>query len=242
AQAYDDAVDPHAIDGDAHTGTLSTSNVTEGTNLYYTEARVSANSDVASNTSHSASSSNPHTVTKTQVSLGNVTDDAQLKRAAADFSSFSSKASPVSGDVLLIEDSQDSSNKKYITVGDIPGDNPPSSIEESTTTTTTTSTTDTQVNSMSVTPAAGTYLVFFTGDVSASVDAQQISLSIYSAGSQVTSSERVCGFNSYSDSVIPFTCVARVTVNGSQAIQGYWRTSAGTATMTQRSLAIVEVT
>lgn len=70
--------------------------------------------------SHVGSSANPHSVTKAQVSLGNVTNDAQLKRAAADFSTFTQKATPVIADRLLIEDSADSQNKKYVTVGDLP--------------------------------------------------------------------------------------------------------------------------
>jgi hypothetical protein len=69
---------------------------------------------------HIASTSNPHTVTKSQVSLGNVTDDAQLKRSANDFNSFTLKGTPVSADVILIEDSADTGNKKYITVGSLP--------------------------------------------------------------------------------------------------------------------------
>lgn len=57
--------------------------------------------------------------TNAQVGLGNVTNDAQLKRAANDFNSFSSKATPVGGDILLVEDSADSGNKKYITLNSI---------------------------------------------------------------------------------------------------------------------------
>jgi len=68
---------------------------------------------------HIASSLNPHGVTKTQVSLGNVTDDAQLKRAANDFSSFSSKPTPVGADRLLLEDSAAAGAKKYATVSSI---------------------------------------------------------------------------------------------------------------------------
>ncbi|MCP3685475.1 MAG: LamG domain-containing protein [bacterium] len=56
----------------------------------------------------------------TQVGLGNVTDDAQLKRAANDFSSFSEKTSIVSADCLLIEDSADSDNKKYLQMSNLP--------------------------------------------------------------------------------------------------------------------------
>ena len=59
---------------------------------------------------------NLHNVTKSQVGLGNVTNDAQLKRAASDFDSFTEKAVPVDNDVLLLEDSEDSFNKKKVTL------------------------------------------------------------------------------------------------------------------------------
>lgn len=59
-------------------------------------------------------------MTAAQVGLGNVTNDAQLKRAANDFSSFTQKTTPASGDVLLIEDSAASGAKKYCTVGSLP--------------------------------------------------------------------------------------------------------------------------
>lgn len=62
--------------------------------------------------SHIANTSNPHSVTKTQVGLGNVTDDAQLKRAAGDIDSFTEKVTLAADDWVLIEDSADSFNKK----------------------------------------------------------------------------------------------------------------------------------
>ena len=65
----------------ALTGTvvLDTDDIGEGSiNLYYTEGRVSANSDVATNTTHRGLTTNPHVVTKAQVGLGNAdnTSDA----------------------------------------------------------------------------------------------------------------------------------------------------------------------
>lgn len=63
---------------------------------------------------HIGSSSNPHGVTKTQVSLGNVTDDAQLKRAANDWNGFGAKTIPVANDRFLMEDSADGLNHKYV--------------------------------------------------------------------------------------------------------------------------------
>ncbi len=72
---------------------------------------------------HTSKTDNPHSVTKAQVGLGSVTDDAQLKRAANDINSFTLKGSPVSTDVVLIEDSADSYNKKKATVLSLGGTN-----------------------------------------------------------------------------------------------------------------------
>ncbi|WP_111707498.1 MopE-related protein [Lutibacter citreus] len=56
----------------------TTTDIAEGTNLYYSEARVAANTAVAASTTHAAQTDNPHSVTKAQVGLGNVdnTSDA----------------------------------------------------------------------------------------------------------------------------------------------------------------------
>lgn len=64
--------------------------------------------------SHIASTSNPHSVTKTQVGLGNVTDDAQLKRAAGDFATFTEKTTVARADLLLTEDSANGGAKKKV--------------------------------------------------------------------------------------------------------------------------------
>ncbi len=51
---------------------LSTSDIGEGSNLYYTENRVSTNIDVAANTLHRNNINNPHNITKEQLGLNNV--------------------------------------------------------------------------------------------------------------------------------------------------------------------------
>lgn len=56
------------------------------------------------------------TLAKADVGLPNVTDDSQLKRSSADFSSFSGKETLVVGDVILLEDSEASAAKKYTTL------------------------------------------------------------------------------------------------------------------------------
>lgn len=66
---------------------------------------------------HIASTSNPHSVTKSQVGLSNVTNDAQLTRAAGDFSTFALKPSPIASDYFLIEDNAASLAKKSAQLG-----------------------------------------------------------------------------------------------------------------------------
>jgi len=71
-------------------------------------------------TSHTGNTSNPHTVTKAQVELTNVTDDAQLKRASGDINSFDEKSTPVDNDLILIEDSAASNAKKKVKMSNLP--------------------------------------------------------------------------------------------------------------------------
>lgn len=114
----------------------------------------------------------------------------------------------------------------------------PSGEIQSTATRTTTSTTDVLMTGMTVTPPAGTYLVWFSGSENGL--AATITFDIWSGGALVTSSERIYA-SSNTTNRSPFCCVARVTVNGSQAIEGRWRTSTGTATCTRSSLAYLKV-
>jgi hypothetical protein len=95
---------------------------------------------------------------------------------------------------------------------------------------------------MTVTPVSGTYLVWFTGSVDNSTTNSSIFTSIYSNGAQVASSERNFRRGGSQGNVASaFDCAARVTVNGSQAIEGRWRVDAGTGSMYQRSLMILKV-
>jgi hypothetical protein len=138
-------IDNHISDSTIHftEGSISHTNISDvGTNthaqidthigtsnIHFTEASISHTniSDIGTNThtqidNHISSTSNPHSVDKTDVSLGNVTNDAQLKRAAGDINSFSEKTTPVSNDVILIEDSADSYNKKKVKFSNFPSD------------------------------------------------------------------------------------------------------------------------
>ena len=114
-----------------------------------------------------------------------------------------------------------------------------------TTTTTTTATTDTQTNSMTLTPVAGTYMVWFSGSVTDNTRGASIYTSIYSAGAQVAYSEQESNVGGDDVNtwigVLPFTCIAKVTVNGAQAIEGRWRVSTGTGTMYERTLTLLRI-
>lgn len=79
------------------------------------ETRVTAN-----DAHRTQQSGNPHAVSKSDIGLGNVTNDAQLKRAAADFASFTEKAAPVANDLVLIEDSAAANAKKKAKLSSLP--------------------------------------------------------------------------------------------------------------------------
>lgn len=65
---------------------------------------------------HQDDTQNPHQVSKSQIGLANISNDAQLKRSASDFSTFSEKHTLSNNDLLLIEDSEDSFQKKKIKI------------------------------------------------------------------------------------------------------------------------------
>jgi len=89
SETYDDIVLAHKINGDGHFGALSTDEVMEGSNLYYTENRVSDNTDVAANISHRNSTANPHSTdlgnlgSGTLAELNSVVADATLDDSGA---------------------------------------------------------------------------------------------------------------------------------------------------------------
>ena len=69
--------------------------------------------------SHLVNTNNPHNTTAAQVGLGNVTNDAQLKRAAGDFNSFTEKTIPADADITLIEDGASGYTKKKLSWSNI---------------------------------------------------------------------------------------------------------------------------
>jgi hypothetical protein len=95
---------------------------------------------------------------------------------------------------------------------------------------------------MTATPAAGTYLVHFQGSVEHSSNSSTIWTSIYAGGTQVAASEREYRRGAaQGDVASSFACMAIVTVNGAQAIQGQWRTDTATATAHEHQLMYMRV-
>lgn len=87
-----------------HTSSISSISSTVGTHT----TQIGTNTtNIATNTSnlsaHIANVANPHTVTKTQVGLANVTNDAQLKRADNDWAGYSAITAPTLSDKVLAE-------------------------------------------------------------------------------------------------------------------------------------------
>jgi hypothetical protein len=105
---------------------------------------------------------------------------------------------------------------------------------------TTTSLTDVAIVSMTLTPAAGTYLVMWTGSIVNSANgAERTWVSIYSGGSQVSATERSIGTSGGAYS--PAITHAVVTVTGAQAIDVRWRVAGGTSTVRNRRLSLARV-
>lgn len=90
--------------------------------------------------------------------------------------------------------------------------------------------TDTVINSMTLTPGAGTYLAIFSCTVisnAAPVDADTLTISIYSNGSQVSNTERYyIEDNSFTSTQHMIAVAATMTVADSQAIDIRYRVSA----------------
>jgi hypothetical protein len=164
---------------------------------------------------------------------------AGLSRVAGDFATFAVKANPMAADVVLLEDSAAVGAKKYATVGTLG----PSALIASATVSLVTNPglTDVLATGMTLTPAAGTWLVTFSGSITNATSGETTYVSIWYNGLQVASSERrwTRGTQAVTGG---FTCQAIVTVSGALAVEGRWRTTNGTSgSLHQRTLTAVRV-
>jgi hypothetical protein len=119
-------------------------------------------------------------------------------------------------------------------------------------TTTTTSSTPVLMAGMTLTPVAGTYMVWFSTSVQSDDSGSFVIISIYSGGSQIGHSIRRVmprfdasgglGGNSNTISCDNIGTHGIVTVNGAQAIEGRWQIfGGGTATGFERTLNIIKL-
>lgn len=126
---------------------------------------------------------------------------------------------------------------QYLTIS-----TPLTAVEESgTSTITTTSGTNALMAGMTITPPAGTYLVWFSCAIKSSNAGSTQSVSFYVGGTQKADSVRVVGaFDGGTLSATTAICGVAIngliTVDGSQAITVEWSTTGGTATAIGRTL------
>lgn len=105
---------------------------------------------------------------------------------------------------------------------------------------------DALMTGMTVTPVAGTYLVWFSCDINSANAGAATSVSFYVGGSQKADSLRkvvpFCGGTLTSGSARCGVALNGViTVNGSQAIEIRWSASSGTNTVAARTMNILRV-
>lgn len=105
---------------------------------------------------------------------------------------------------------------------------------------TTTSGSDALISGMTLTPEAGTYLLFFDGEFTNTSNNSNVIFSIYVGGVQAPDSEREVGIR-FANFRYSGVVNARVTVDGSQTIQVQWRRTSGTAQVRGRSLMLLRV-
>ncbi len=112
-----------------------------------------------------------------------------------------------------------------------------------TTLATETSVTDTLINSMTLTPGAGDYLIWFSGSNANTAAPSKNHVSLYVNGSQVTHTEReIDQEESLGNTFFPVASHARVlAVGATDAIEARWRVSAGTANMNARTLTVYKI-
>ena len=114
----------------------------------------------------------------------------------------------------------------------------PNEVSE-TATIATTSPVDRVAGGMSLTPEVGTYDVLFTANVTTGHPNQQATLSIWFNGTLISSSQAAVPRNPNSTAATTAQARVVVTANGSQVVEGRWRTSSGVVVMGSRTLKLL---
>ena len=111
-----------------------------------------------------------------------------------------------------------------------------STLLSATDTVSTTSTSFVAVPQMTATPTQGTYIVTFSGTMENDSKSKAVEVPLFADGTQVTHSKRKFQRGNVSQ-VAPFSCIAKITVNGSQTIEARWKVDNNSSgTITERSL------
>jgi hypothetical protein len=182
---------------------------------------------------HATNTSNPHSVTASQV--GNTTAQWNANQIQ-DRNVLNS--SPADGNVLTWVNSNNRWEPQPASAQSAPA----MTEVASTVTDTTASASDTLLAGMTVTPVAGTYRVDFSASVDHSSTGASVWFSVYLDGVQVAASERFFRRGGAQGDVTNVVhCMAKVTVNGAQIIEIRWRTDASLAASYRRQMMVQAV-
>lgn len=199
-------------------------------------------------TSHDAlAADNPHSVTKTQVGLSNVPNTDFTAAVGLNTAKVSADGSIDTHSDVDVTTSTPNIGDRLIWDGSNFVPDPCGVVDlEATNAVTTTRTANTYalMSGMTLTPPAGTYRVFFFGSVANSDGTSINSYAVFSAGTIVSDSERdfTLADKKQSDMGVPVGTTAKVTVNGSQAIEIQWKEDGnGTLSSFKRSLVLHKV-
>jgi uncharacterized lipoprotein YehR (DUF1307 family) len=166
---------------------------------------------------------------------------AANRTLSLDINGLTTDATPDgAADFVVTYDASAATHKKVL-LNNLPISN---TIVSSAVTTSTTSTTYTIMNTMSITPAAGTYFVTFSASGRGSATNADHQYALHSAGVIIAHSERMDGENSAAANSTTTRCYytqAIITVNGAEQITLQYKTSAGTLTVFERSLIVLKV-
>jgi hypothetical protein len=194
---------------------------------------------------HIADTSNPHSVTKAQVGLGNVDNTSDLNKP---ISTATQTALDLKADKAIeiidgygITGGGDLSADRTLGVtlttdlafdGGFAG---------------TSSTSFVLMPGMTITPPAGTYLITFDGTLASGGAGQSLFVAIFAGGVELTETARAMIPNPVGSTTpsptTPFVCVGVATVDGSEAIEGRFRVANATFTFIAllKSLNIVRI-
>ncbi len=179
---------------------------------------------------HTGDTSNPHSVTIDQVTPTTTKGDLIVENG-----SNAVRLGVGSNNSVLVADSAQSSGMKWEDRTNS------SSTQSSTTNTSTTNSSYTQLNSMTVTPAAGTYLVTFSASGWNTDDNKTMNYAIFNDGTMTGHTERVMNIEKMKKSRTSMHTQSIETVNGSQTIEVKFKTNGGSFNVEARSLILVKV-